>query len=152
MSLQLLISRHLIWLGKYLCVHFFSMMWQSGLNGTWSRREKILFSCKKDTKHVLLSLITEQISSSESYLSILFGSKCIYRPRWQNQMAAGLIKSFFTRQRAAHTIRLSKICGTLLLYQNVMGPGVNNSHLMTKKEVVVSFNEARKQFIWRDWP
>lgn len=35
---------------------------------------------------------------------------------------------FFNRQRAVSTIGLSKICGTLRLYQNVMGPGVNNSH------------------------
>lgn len=57
---------------------------------------------------------------------------------------------FFTRQRAADTISLSQMCGTLLLYQNVTGLGVNNSHLMTEGEVVVSFNEPRKQFIWLD--
>lgn len=71
--------------------------------------------------------------------------------QWQNQMGVSPIKSFFfTRQRAADTISLSQMCGTLLLYQNVTGLGVNNSHLMTEGEVVVSFNEPRKQFIWLD--
>lgn len=32
-----------------------------------------------------------------------------------------------------------------------MGPRVNNAHLMIEG-VVFSFNEARKQFIWLDWP
>lgn len=58
---------------------------------------------------------------------------------------------FFTRQRAAKTISLSKnLRDFAFVSKNVMGLGVNNSHLMTEGEVVVSFNEARKQFIWLD--
>lgn len=46
-------------------------------------------------------------------------------------------------------LRSARLC---FLFQNAMGLWVNKSHLMIEGEVVFPFNEARKQFIWPDWP
>lgn len=100
----------------------------------------------------LITALKDLYQAFSWILPSLLKNKCIIEAQLQKQKWVSSIKTFFTRQRAANTIALSKICGTLLLYQNVRGLRVNNSHWTSQGEVVVSFNEARKQFIWLDWP
>lgn len=142
---------------------FFCLKWKKVGNGNFNRFFQTFSSSYQNDRKQTLAAVEKEWDSSLHYWinasradppsSIFLGNKHISPHSLTKLNWSGSTRDIFPEDKGQRVRSLYLgSAGLCFWFQNVMGLWVNKSHLMIEREVVFPFNEARKQFIWPDWP